>query len=1098
MSCLRDENRGRHSSNSPRRVFAVTLLATATSVWAQAAGDPESAVGKLTPAPGLKVELFAAEPQVVNPVSFCIDRQGRFYVAESFRIKAGVIDIRWYADWIDDDLACRTVADRVAMFRRLFGDRVIQDTAVAADRIRRIEDRDGDGRADHAVVFADGFDGIAAGIGAGLLARGDTLWYTNIPHLWQLKDTNDDGVADVRQSLHEGYGVHVAFYGHDLHGLRFGPDGKLYFSIGDRGFHVETQSETFANPDTGAVLRCNPDGSDLEVIATGLRNPQELAFDQYGNLWTGDNNSDAGDRARLVYVVEGGDSGWRIHYQTLPDRGPWNREGLWHLGDPAKSQVPPIAHIGRGPAGLTFNPGTGLPARYDHHFLMCDYPGGVNSFAVKPDGAGFKMVDLQRFLWNLWPTDVDFGPDGAVYVSDWVYGWEQTSMGRIFRVTSPETQREPIVAETKRLINTGMANRTQAERVRLLEHRDQRVRQAAQFALAATGADAIEPLTAVARNSAHELARLHAIWALGQIATTHRPALDPLLGLLDDPHAEVRAQATGILGNHREQRAYRSLLARLRDDSARVRFFAAMSLGKLGQRDAITPILNLLRDNNDRDAYLRHAGVMALTAIGDIEALVTAGRDESDAVRLAALLALRRLERPEVVMFLSDRRPTLRLEAARAIHDVPINAARPALAARIAESNVAEPILRRVLAANLGERTTTTAAALARFATRDDVPADYRAMALTFLGQWARPPQRDPVTGAWRPLPASDPEPARLALRTMGLTVLESAPTPIQVEAVRAIARLGMRDTGRRLFAIAQDRNAAPAVRAEAIRALDVLHDPNLSAAVRTALAEPSSLVSAVGVELIDKIGGNDAAERLERILLSDGSLRVRQRAAQTLGRLRDLRADSVLVRCMDQLLAGSLPSGLHLDVLEAASQRKSPELSAKVEAHDRARPADDPLGAYRESVYGGDPAVGAKIFLEKQAAQCLKCHAINGEGGIVGPDLESVGAQRKREELLESIVLPNAKIAEGYDRLMVLAEGHTYYGRLLREDAARLTLLNDEGYEMTLVKTEIEGRQSARSAMPENVNEFLTKRELRDLVAFLATLQSRQENAAP
>src|SRR5207248_2892351 len=164
----------------------------------------------------------------------------------------------------------------------------------------------------------------------------------------------------------------LGYIGHDLHGLVMGPDGKIYFSIGDRGLNVKTKDRHLFYPDTGAVLRCNPDGSDLEVVATGLRNPQELAFDQYGNLFTGDNNSDAGDQARWVYIVDGGDSGWRIGYQfiTAPTpRGPWNAEKLWYppWDGQAAYLVPPIANVADGPSGLTYYPGLGLPARYQGH-----------------------------------------------------------------------------------------------------------------------------------------------------------------------------------------------------------------------------------------------------------------------------------------------------------------------------------------------------------------------------------------------------------------------------------------------------------------------------------------------------------------------------------------------------------------------------------------------------------------------------------------------------------------------------------------------------------------------------------------------------------
>src|SRR5262249_46340250 len=154
----------------------------------------------------------------------------------------------------------------------------------AHDRVRLLEDTKGTGKIDKSTVFADGFHHAADGLGAGVLARKGNVYYTCIPDLWLLKDTKGSGKADVRESLSTGYGVHVAFVGHDMHGLRVGPDGRLYFSIGDRGLNVKTrEGKTLFYPDTGAVLRCDPDGGNLEVVATGLRNPQELAFDQYGN-----------------------------------------------------------------------------------------------------------------------------------------------------------------------------------------------------------------------------------------------------------------------------------------------------------------------------------------------------------------------------------------------------------------------------------------------------------------------------------------------------------------------------------------------------------------------------------------------------------------------------------------------------------------------------------------------------------------------------------------------------------------------------------------------------------------------------------------------
>ena len=257
------------------------------------------------------------------------------------------------------------------------------------------------------------------------------------------RDADGDGQAEEKRALASGFGVHFALFGHDLHGLCQGPDGKIYFSIGDRGLHVETPRGVLVNPDSGAVLRCNPDGSELELFATGLRNPQELAFNEYGDLFTVDNNSDSGDRARLVHVVEGMQAGWRMSYQYLADRGPFNREKIWHTQNDEQpaSIVPPLAHITAGPSGLVRYPGTGLPADCDGSFFVCDFRGGPSTsgvwqFWIEPHGASYRLAKSQLFAVGVLATDCDFGPDGALYISDWVNGWSGTGIGRIHRVAT--------------------------------------------------------------------------------------------------------------------------------------------------------------------------------------------------------------------------------------------------------------------------------------------------------------------------------------------------------------------------------------------------------------------------------------------------------------------------------------------------------------------------------------------------------------------------------------------------------------------------------------------------------------------------------------
>jgi len=1105
---------------------------TATYV-APASNEGELAIKHIKPSPGLKVDLWAAEPMLANPVAFSFDEKGRAYVCETFRLAAGVDDIRGIMTWLDEELASRTVDERLAEMKRHLGDRFATYTN-QSERIQLLEDRAGLGRADHSTVFADQFNSPLDGIGAGVLARGGNVWYANIPNLWLLRDTNNDGVADFRQSLHYGFGVRVGFLGHDLHGLHFGPDGKIYFSIGDRGSNIKVaDGRTVGEPDTGCVFRCNPDGSELEVFAYGLRNPQDLVFDKYGNLFTGDNNSDSGDQARWVYLVEGSDNGWRVGYQFMENpysRGPFNAERLWYPpfeGQPAYI-VPPIANIASGPSGVAYFPGTGLPATYKDHFFLVDFRGGVansgvHTFSLQPKGAGFDLINREHFVWNLLATDVKFGVDGGLYVSDWVEGWGLTGKGRLYRVHAPNLDKDPAVLESKRLLAEGMEKRSAKELARLLEHADLRVRQEAQFELADRGIDGIGTLTATARQNRNPLARLHGIWGMGQVSARFAEAgmppqvtagMDLLVRLLADPDPEVRAQAAKVLGERRYSKAFEPLKRALNDSSPRVRFFSAISLGKFRRVEAAPALYALLKQNADADPYLRHAGVFGLSRIGDVPALLAAAHNESRAVRMGVLLALRRLHRAEIALFLEDTDSALVLEAARAINDEPITGATEELAALIdspamnrflrgvplvppsvdkeaAPSLGLEALLRRVLNANFHFGTQKTAQALAAFAARSEAPEKMRVEALTELADWEHPAGIDRVVGLWRPVAAvRSSQTAADALRPQVDAILHSSPQEVQVAALRGVERLQITSVGALLFQTMSDTKLPSEVRAQALRAIAGLNLPTLEQALALARKDEDEDMRKLATRLEARLPSSDSVQRIVATL-QGGTVGEKQNALATLATLPGASADDVIGQWLEQLRSGSVPKELRLDVIEAGGKRTSESVKQKLADYEATCSKGDPLAPYEPALFGGSAAAGKTLFFEKPEAQCVRCHRINGQGADVGPDFSHVGSQKDRRYLLESMVFPNKQIAQGFDSVtVVLKDGDVQAGVLKSETPETIVLNSPDSGVVTLKKAEIKSRRAALSPMPEGLGQILPKQDLRNLVEFLSSLK--------
>jgi quinoprotein glucose dehydrogenase len=1071
----------------------------------QAAVSPESelAAAAIRVPEGFTVAPVASEPQLANPVAFCFDPQGRIFVAETHRVHKGVEDNRHHMDWLDDDLAARTVEQRRDFMVRRMGDQIGNYTA-NSDLVRLLEDRDADGRYEHSSIFSTGYDNVEDGAAAGVMWLGDRLLFTCIPSLWELRDGDGDGQAEHKKSLAEGFGVHVALFGHDMHGLTHGPDGKVYFSIGDRGLEVKTpEGRVLSNPDSGAVLRCNADGSDLELFATGLRNPQELAFNEHGDLFTVDNNSDSGDRARLVHIVEGMDAGWRMSYQYLPDRGPFNREKIWHTknADQPASIVPPLTHLSDGPSGLVRYPGTGMPAGHEGAFFLADFRGaagssGVREFWVEPVGATYRLAKDAMFAEGILATDCDFGPDGALYISDWIDGWGGTGKGRIHRVLPGDADSAEQRRATQELLKR-LAQSEAAELLTLMGHADMRVRLAAQRQLVARGELSSTPLVQRASTPGDNLlARLHAIWAIGELSESDPTLLDQLAKLCADSEPEVRAQAAKALG--RGATADNSLchawgaglVPLLADASPRVRAFTAISLGKLAHSDALAGLLKMARENADEDPVLRHAAAVGLAGSQTPESLLAAAQGAGESERLAIAVALGRQKSPLAAELLNDDAEKVRTEAARAIWDAPISAAYEPLAEVLpCVSSSNEPMLRRALAANAALGAADNLEAAIACGLQSSLGHAMREHAWQLIHDWAAPSPRDPVHGLWRPLPPRSQDDAVATLRTALPKILEAG-VHGGIGLVVA-AELGVHEAHHPLASIVGNSAYSPELQARAIAALGVADESLLTQVIEAGLKSDEPEVRSAARQLLIQRFPDRAVEQLSQAVDS-ATMSERQAALTMLAKLDDPGAREVVGDWFTRLEQGGCPPQLQLEVLDAASQSTDSEVQQRYKTYIERNASDDPLAQYSSCLLGGDAELGRRIFEENTALACRRCHSPNAGEKLVGPNLADVGLRLKRRELLESIVKPNAKIADGFQTTVLqLDTGKVVSGILRSENDAHAVLVDPDGKEIVVDAATIEDRFEGLSAMPEDLVKQMTPRDLRNLVEYLSSLRT-------
>ncbi len=1081
-------------------------------------------------ADGLELSLWASDSLITDPIAISADGIGGIYYTNGSRLQHSEFDIRGHRDWMTESMSFQTVEDRRAFLRKTFapqkstenvkqiedlnhdGSHDWRDLTVEKESVWRLEDRDGDGVADRTQLYIEDFHEEISDLANGVEYGDDHVYVAVGPDLWRTKDIDGDGIADEKESLAHGFAVHIGFGAHGMSGVKMGPDGRIWWGIGDIGMNlVDRKGKRWKYPNQGVIVRCEPDGSKFEVFAAGLRNTHEFVFDQFGNLISEDNDGDhTGERERLVYITNGSDGGWRINWQfgkyTDPDN---NRYKVWmdeKMNVPRwKGQAayitPPIINYVNGPTGMVYNPGTALGGQWKNHFFIAEFRGSpanspIHAFTLRPVGASFALDHTQEVVKGLLPTGMDFGPDGALYFSDWIDGWGIKDRGRLWKLDVPIAERAEIREHTRAHLAADFSKKTDGELGELLAFTDMRVRQKAQFELVKRNDEGMKVFMDIATLGHDQLARIHALWGMAQMARRNQGKASHLTTYLDDKDPEIQAQAAKMIGDVKYADAEKHLIGLLQHPSLRVQFFAAEALGRTHAIHAVQPLIDMLIGNDDKDAWLRHAGALALARIGDAQSLVDLRNHPSRAARIAAVVALRRMQDQGIAVFLKDTDEYIVTEAARGIHDdFSIESALPALAQLLATTSFTnEALIRRAISANLRLGEPENLTALKSYIFNTQASAGMRAEALAALSTWAKPSVLDRVDGRYRGIITRDSSEVREVLEEHLEKLLQDKSSMIAVAAIEASARLDIQSTGASILKLIQS-NSSKDLNLAGIRALQKMQSPHLSDALRASLRSKNSEVRAEALALLPESNISDGdAELLYRDILKNGSVKERQAAMAGLTELESPAATILIKQEFDKLVQGTLGKELWLDVLDAAESKPDAYLRNGV-AKYTATFADDPLAEFQSTLSGGDAVKGQRIFSRHEGAQCTRCHSIWEWGGDAGPNLMGVGDRLIKEKILESLIMPSAVLAPGYEVTSVTLKDETVVAGIVAEETeAELKIKVGKDNVKTVSKSQIINRDKIPSAMPP-VKSILSKREIRDLVAFLSGLKGELEH---
>lgn len=499
---------------------------------------------------------------------------------------------------------------------------------IRRDEIRLIEDTDNDGYADKATVYSRGFNSIQ-----GLAYHDGFLYVMHAPFLTVLKKGGTE-----RTDLLTGLGLAPEKNLTRLHcanGVTVGHDGWLYLAVGDHGVDVKRPEGDRLVLRGGGILRCRPDGRDLHVFASGLRNIYDVALDAELNVFVRDNENDGGRyKIRVCHSFFGADHGYPYLYTDHPDEA-----------------LPPIADLGLGSsAGGVCYLERALPPEYHGNLFFCEWGRSVVRYVPRAAGSGFGPVREFEFAvgaesdpYGFKPTDIVVQRDGALMVSDWADGQRpKRGRGRIYRIAAPGGADDSGSA-------TGLDSPSHYERIDT------------QLALQKRGLKGFD------RAAFGPLGRMHAVWLLAR--SGNPGVVDELLAIAkSDADARVRIQAVRavadlidpVLVHHRLADAGRGSpelvqkLAQLAEGAdAALQREVVVALGRLKWHDAPDWLAGRLEKP---DAALAHAAQLTLRGSDNwLAVLKLLDRPSSEAIRAIAVRAAAGQYDPALVDGLMER-----------------------------------------------------------------------------------------------------------------------------------------------------------------------------------------------------------------------------------------------------------------------------------------------------------------------------------------------------------------------------------------------------------------------------------------------------------